>query len=117
MNAQETFDRIVGHLRRQKKQARKGSQCQYRAPNGCQCAVGCLIPDHLYKPEFEGKGIEDLINDYGMTCVFGADKPDVRVARTMQNIHDGCIDIKDWERRFKNTASDMKIKYTPPIAA
>lgn len=32
-------------------------ECRYRAPNGSKCAVGILIPDHLYTGAIEGTGV------------------------------------------------------------
>lgn len=29
--------------------------CAYRGGNGAKCALGCLIPDELYHPSFEGR--------------------------------------------------------------
>lgn len=35
-------------------------RCLYRAPSGCRCAIGWLIPDDEYDPEMEGKEADDL---------------------------------------------------------
>lgn len=40
----------------------EGDQCKYRAFDGNQCLVGCFIPDHLYKEEFEGEPVEDIFD-------------------------------------------------------
>lgn len=117
MNAQETFDKIVGHLRRQGKKALDhDDKCKYRAPDGSKCAGGCLIPDHLYKPKFEGRRIRNLVRNYGALHVFGTNDPDIDVVGIMQDIHD-TIAVEHWEDKFKTAASFMCIEYTPPIAA
>ena len=61
MFAQEIFDTVVEHLRRQGHRAYKEEYgCLYRLENGDKCAVGCLIPDHLYDPdEWSGRRDSD----------------------------------------------------------
>jgi hypothetical protein len=56
MAKQEIFNRVVTHLFAQGKAAidAKGT-CSYRAPDGCKCAVGCLLPDEHYRPSMEGE--------------------------------------------------------------
>lgn len=34
--------------------------CAYRSPNGNKCAVGVFIPDDLYVPEMEGRGVRHI---------------------------------------------------------
>lgn len=61
--AQEVFTHVAKHLLKQDEQAvinlsndEEGPMtCAYRAPDGMQCAAGCLIGADQYKPEFEGK--------------------------------------------------------------
>lgn len=53
----EVSEKIRDHLTQQRARATfesTGGSCCYRAPNGNKCAVGCLIPDGQYDPEFEG---------------------------------------------------------------
>jgi hypothetical protein len=64
---QEIFDKVVNHLRRQKKQALAcpGGACVYRTKDKrpLRCAAGFLIPAREYEPEFERCGsisIEDI---------------------------------------------------------
>ena len=55
MSPQEIFNIVVQHLISQGKRATDTSgTCQYHAPNGTKCAVGCLIPDNYYTTEMEG---------------------------------------------------------------
>lgn len=54
MNAQEIFDKVAAHLATQKVASFERFQgCLYRGPKGTMCAVGCLIPDSAYSPDFE----------------------------------------------------------------
>lgn len=56
MNNQELFDRVVDHLAAQKRPCVAGGLCRYRYRD-LKCAYGCLIPDHLYRDEFEGNDL------------------------------------------------------------
>lgn len=54
MNAQQIFDKVATHLAAQKFPSRdNGHACRYRSQSGYSCAVGCLIPDSHYRPEFD----------------------------------------------------------------
>lgn len=59
---QRDFDAIVTHLRTQGEQATdKKGDCQYRTADGLSCAIGCRIPDDVYHPGMEGRGVWRLI--------------------------------------------------------
>lgn len=56
MKLQETFDKILKHLRTQGHPCMLSTgkgRCVYRNDAGESCAVGCLIPDEMYKPKLE----------------------------------------------------------------
>lgn len=60
MTAQELFNTVVLHMRKQGRQsntAGPGSSCRYRSPEGMKCAVGCLIPDEVYNQGIEGRSV------------------------------------------------------------
>lgn len=58
---QEMFTIAAAHLVKQNRRATCAGDneigCMYRAPDGAQCAIGCLIPDDKYNPDFEGNVI------------------------------------------------------------
>ncbi len=86
---QEVYDYVAAHLLTQnaKAQGEIGSAngCLYRAPEGRKCAAGCLIPDDLYTPAMEGRGIADSIVAEGLERVpQGA----LGFLRSAQLIHD-----------------------------
>ena len=60
MNNQEFFDKTLAHLKQQGVRSAGVARCLYRGPNGTSCAIGFHIPDELYKPEMEGKGVVNL---------------------------------------------------------
>jgi hypothetical protein len=56
MNAQEIFDTVAKHLAAQGRPAHKGPSsraCAYRAHDGLKCAVGVLILDEEYDPDWD----------------------------------------------------------------
>lgn len=61
--AQEIFDAVIRHLRKQGRRANDYSPiysryvCRYRGDNGTKCAVGCLIDDEHYNPACEGVSV------------------------------------------------------------
>lgn len=55
MNKQEAFDIIVPKLYEQGEASKDGITCKYRNSFGYKCAIGHLIPDEFYSPEFENK--------------------------------------------------------------
>jgi len=64
---QEIFDKLVVDLVCQGKTSTRTDsygyeRCSYRGENGTKCAVGMLIPDHIYEPEMEGYGVTDIVN-------------------------------------------------------
>lgn len=42
----------------------KSGTCLYRTDDGRKCALGCLIPDDLYDPAFEGEGSWTLLGEH-----------------------------------------------------
>lgn len=55
MTLQETYAGIREYFSRPGAELAGGSgqSCYYRHPNGSKCAVGCLIPDEQYDPEWD----------------------------------------------------------------
>jgi hypothetical protein len=59
MQAQEIFDKVVAHLKQQRRPSIKmpddgGSGCAYRGDGGTKCAFGIFISDEAYDPNMEG---------------------------------------------------------------
>lgn len=101
MNNQEMFDKVVVHLLTQNwkstptpyypESADKDYTCSYRGHmNGgvqLKCAIGCLIPDEMYKSEMEGFGFTSLIDEFPIIRLFFANV-DTRLGQALQNVHD-----------------------------
>jgi|SRR5690606_39261741 len=63
---QDVFDLAVTRVLRNRRPAYVGDDCAYRTPRGKDghrsvCAVGALIPAHLYSARIEGRGIGSVI--------------------------------------------------------
>lgn len=126
MNEQEIFDTVVKHLFAQNARALGGNGCAYRAlakdnVTVLKCAVGCLIPDADYDPDYEGIGIGggmiEVMQSSGMRRILyaklqatlrseGIDVDDPNVLDlliALQEIHDENMP-GEWFIRLKNLA-------------
>ena len=108
MTEQTVFNKVVRFLRQQNKKAiDQCGICQYRAPDGAKCAVGCLISDKHYNPDMEGCSL---------------DNPDVNKARfpqyllphwtllsDLQKVHDRS-QVMYWEMDLADVAEKYNLK-------
>ncbi|MGQ7794436.1 hypothetical protein ACUN0C_18680 [Faunimonas sp. B44] len=82
-NRQEAFDFVVRHLFKKGRPAmNQEGDCLYRAPDGTKCAVGCLIPDHLYDRSLEDNSVRFLPRKILDQL------PDVNLLGDLQDVHD-----------------------------
>lgn len=86
MNTQEAkqqlFDRAVAGLARQGFQQsfdEAQDTCAYRGSEGMRCAMGHVLPDDKYQPEFEGKNAKDLMISHTV-----GDEPELTVYDLLQ---------------------------------
>jgi hypothetical protein len=102
MSMNQIFKKVSKHLLKQnKKSLRMGHEmCQYRTPAGLSCAVGCLMTDAMYSPEFEGKGLTAGLQK-ALTPVLGVKHKKrllkITLLRRLQSIHDN-NDPAKWPR-------------------
>lgn len=100
---QEAFDYVAAALVKQGGPAKDiGSdgheRCVYRARDGRKCGIGQLMPDDIYQPEFEGRGIAWLIENGSFPKL----KPFIHFLAELQDAHDnaawhGDADHKIWD--------------------
>ena len=65
MDAQDIFDKVCNHLLSQgERSLGTDGLCRYRGEDGFKCAVGAVIPDRLYLPEFERNNVIRLLKWY-----------------------------------------------------
>lgn len=109
-SAQEVFDYVVSHLRRQGRKAirpgYKNHRCAYKADDGCKCAAGCLIPEDKYTPIMEGKTWRTIVNQCGLSASH------IDLISHLQWVHDFSLP-KKWEPGFLDVASKFNLTYTP----
>lgn len=103
MTNQEAFSTMVLHLRAQGAQAlsaRPGrvGDCLYRTPEGLKCAVGCLIPDHVYHDGMERRSATDVADE--VPCLRDLN---VDILEAMRSVHDA-IPVTEWEEGFREVA-------------
>ena len=117
-SAQEVFDLVANHLFTQGRPARQDDgRCRYRTKSGLRCAIGALIPDELYKEEFEGAGAAQLIDN-----LYALEIADWREHKELldhlQSVHDGCAQVTVGafnlfflEERLRFVAESFSLEY------
>lgn len=75
-------------------------QCQYRTSEGLKCAIGCLIPDELYRPNMETRGIYSLLDSFpgvaerlDIDMVNHSHRTSCNLLADLQSVHDN---INSW---------------------
>ena len=117
-SAQEIFDKVAAHLLKQGRPAREEDCCRYRTTDGLSCAVGCLIPDELYSPSFEGSNASKVIRE-----LYARGRADWRehrdLLKELQWAHDencplknGSFDLKTLRLRLTQLAARFKLEFS-----
>ena len=94
--------------------------CLYRGPGNRKCAIGHLIPDNLYKAEFEKLTIRLLIEKFPqIPPLFGEN---IDLAKRIQDIHDSAYRHNEdspekWceyiTKEYRETAQEFNIDWSP----
>ena len=118
MLAQEIYDTVVQHLFAQGKPAYGyyseennvgEAGCAYRTGE-LKCAVGCLIPDDVYRSDMENQSVTNLVNhsEFMVPSYFGGHIP---LLNKLQTAHDSSL---NWEHdnpekgwNYANLAEDL----------
>lgn len=117
MTAQQLYTKVRNHLLTQNAKAMRGGRhqsCAYRAEDGCKCAIGCLIPDTLYKPSFEGNSVcvPEIAEAAGLTfeknSKGSATGLQLELAQRLQGIHD-FNDPAKWRILLDGVAAQYKL--------
>lgn len=100
MNQQEVFDTVATHLFTQRARAvldEPGDDaCRYRAPDGKRCAVGVLIPDGMYRAEYEGFSVSEMPTADLKRMGLG-EKGTPSLLTALQGVHDSKLSWKQPE--------------------
>ena len=113
---QETFDTVAKHLLTQNAKANGegfcgATTCMYRAPDGKQCAAGCLIPDDRYTPELERNSVMCHSGD-GVGRPFKVGEliielgHDLQLVYELQRVHD-YYQPEEWPNYLRGLARDF----------
>ena len=123
--AQELFNEVVSHLRKQKKQSlSQHGYCMYRGEDGLKCAIGHLIPDECYHNDMEGTYFVELPS---YNSVIRSSCPEVQpfpvellqefennqeLLTELVHVHDDHSPI-EWEDRFEDLAKMLNLQLFP----
>lgn len=115
MTNQEIFDTCLTHLRAQGQRALNDrGTCQYRADDGLKCAIGALIPDDKYNPNFERFGVYST--EQSIALAAGLAKDQLDLAGVIQNtMHDTIGDLTffpDLEHGADYVARKFNLEYS-----
>lgn len=109
LTLQQMFDKVVTHLRKQGERAMNGAVCAYRGVGNTQCAVGCLIPDEIYDPKMEGRGVYGLCDDFPAVRALLPTVAHQTLALDLQSVHDSFA-AQSWESALKRIAKLHHLK-------
>jgi len=86
------------------------SGCMYRSSEGLKCAIGCLIPDELYDPKYEGVQVKNLPME--ILDKIGLNQNDYLFLSRLQLLHD-TYQPDEWKERLKDMADlySLEFKY------
>lgn len=126
MNKQEIFDKVVSHLRAQKKQALGSNHlCAYRGVDGTKCAAGCLITDEVYARHnnkdntwpnsLEGRGVNYPLVSEALEAS-GVPTGARTLVMTLQSVHDN-EKPEYWEQNFFAIAKSFGLTLSPSTEA
>ena len=114
MNNQEFFDRTLAHLKQQGVRSAEGAKCLYRGPYRTKCANGFHIPDELYKPEMEGRGVGNLLDRYPeLKPLFEGVSHELMIE--LQGLHDNDLGTSYFEERVEKIAARYQLTYKEPV--
>lgn len=109
MTAQEVFDYVCTHLRKQNQKSRIQLPdgkfiCAYRGDNGHKCAVGCVITDEQYMSVMESSNMLMFL----WIPIIQSHKG---LLQELQTAHD-CYNVDEWENRFQLAAAAKNLVYS-----
>jgi hypothetical protein len=120
MTRQEVFDTVAAHLLKQNARSLidptdlDDPGCAYRGAAGLKCAVGCLIPDEVYKPSMEGIGMLGLLEAGAKWAPKLAYlHPHRFLLADLQRVHDGDAPA-EWPTQLARVAREYSLTFTPP---
>jgi hypothetical protein len=112
--AQEIFDTVVTHLRKQGCKSEDENGCLYRTPDGLSCAVGALIPSQAYSPAMEDRSLQKLLDSELLPLDLQNEFMKHRALLSyLQDLHD-VSPVSLWEVKLSKTATRFNLRYSSP---
>lgn len=105
-NEQEIFNYVIEKLAQQGKRSRDENGCVYYNENGLKCAVGHLIPNHLYQPSMDKNGgivVDLLLQSYTDLDYLDTYK---NLLVALQKAHDLSNNITDIQSQLQTIAKE-----------
>lgn len=111
MDKEKIFSSVKSHLLLQGGKSERRisatvrNQPAYRSDvgNDFKCAIGCLLPDELYDPDFEGTNIRHLLeqheplqNYFELSDCLDTRREEINFLNALQQVHDS-RDPSEWE--------------------
>ena len=111
MSIKQIINKVENHLLKQNaKSLNSEANCRYRGDNGMSCAIGCLLPDEIYDPLIEGKGVLSDILKARLTHVVGvqntAKNKKLELLGELQDVHDMYF-VEHWPEEL----AKLRIEY------
>lgn len=107
---QEAFDIALNGILQQGGPSldKENVNCMYRSHQGRKCAIGWLIPDDKYNPDFEKKGI---FNDIVSNTMRELGYNDINFLTNLQHCHDCCKFGNKFISSFKSEMKELATNY------
>jgi len=118
MELQLIYDTVTNHLLTQKSRSILGSGygdtniCAYRGKDNLKCAVGILIPDEIYTPQMEGKGLRELIDEFNSIDNLFPTQDEQSLLSMLQIIHDNS---SNWDENGLAPWAKTELKAIPDL--
>jgi len=120
MTVDEIYNQIKDHFSKPgavlaKSAPDHGGVCYYRMDkdpeSAARCAVGCLIPDDMYDPNWEGNSVYDLFtefNNFGPILNIKKDDKSFNFLKEAQYDHDGSHSVDYFLDKLKDSYNRHK---------
>lgn len=115
---QEVFDKVARHLLTQGCKSISGGNCAYRGEGRTKCAIGCLIEDNLYDPDFEGVAVNSFTpkEEHFLykrvlalrSVLTGNVTNNLTLLSSLQRVHDQTPTC-DWKYGLRNVANQLSL--------
>lgn len=115
---QKIFNIVVVHMLSQNAKSivetEFGTSCGYRGDQGRSCAIGCLIKDEFYNPDYEGQPCRDKRVKEALAKSGIEPESNQLMLSRLQHIHDNYVPSQ-WANQLGILAHRYNLKYKGPM--